>query len=146
MKISKNSWHYWLVREIGEFYDPSNSLCVYFWQVVWSIFKTMVIACFVLLLALLLSFPLWQFFVTLPLGAENSLALFNAIVYSAILIGFLCSWLVDLIEYCQEKRQEKLYKKLRQSEPVKPKQPSLLTAYIQAKKEKFCPTIQFTDE
>lgn len=145
MKISKDSWHYkfltkdfWFVD--GTWYgNVSNSLCGYFWQVVFKsiehtiknfILPTAVVG--VVAVAPLLQLVLWAvtgYWDLDTFGAFMVVAeVFLALVFSIIFGGF---W---------------LYEKIKYSEVEMPEEVNIFTEYVKAKHEKVCPVLEFTDD
>lgn len=121
MKISKSSLHYRLVNFV--FDNPNRNLCVYFWQVVWSSFFVpfmfICLICGILGGLLFLSMPVWTMFY----GSFDVLAGMAAVLDVGLLLTF---WY--------------LYRKHKYPE----KEPGVIGSYIRAKKEKICPTIDFS--
>lgn len=141
MKVNVNSWHFRTVCRMN--FTPSRSLCVYFWQVVWSTFMLYLVFPAILLVILICGvafmpipvgdFLLWIFGADVNIEGLNSYLLRLGIGYIGIIlvVGF---WI--LCAYLKEKRSEKV---------ASEKQDSILTSYIKAKKSKICPIIEFTD-
>lgn len=137
-KISENSWHFRLLKRVypkktKEFlYFKRTGLCEYFWAVVIHS------AIFVVGLAVqLLMIGMFGYvMVVLPIlyfvtGEEAGLAIMilEAIVATT---GVVIAGVLYYMSNIKEKQ--------------KPKQDSLFVAYIKAKKEKFCPMVEFEKE
>lgn len=149
MKVNMNSWHY---RLIENFLDgsPSNSLCVYFWQVVlrlvvggamglamWGFFGGLASA-FIVKFGWIdpATTPVWIKLLAAGLGAFLVLAVFLVVL---LIIGFTIYGVVaafktlrTMFEQWDEKRPEK--------------DDNLIVAFVKAKKRKVCPMIEFTLE
>ena len=118
MKLSKSSWHYWLLRKTG-YYDShfvQVNLCWYFWQVMATLFIKLPLIFTIIILMVALA-PIWSPFC-------------------------LVCWL-------HSKWDDKQIRLKREAglgywDPW-PKQPSLLRAWLKAKKDKVCPVIEWTD-
>lgn len=143
MRLRRDSWHYRLVNWgfTGEF-NISENLCTYFWQVVLSMIMAMgvvavglVIAFIVYMVCLHYPWALW----TDAIGSNFIINVF----YSMAWIGgglFLRNTLDDMDLLGPE------IKCLTPSgEPKPPKEPGLVSQFIKAKKDKFCPNIEFVD-
>lgn len=136
IKINKNSWHYRFVKWGVEDGRMPRGLCEYT--------RTLMFACAMACLAVVLvCFGFWFMFVN---PVQFWLVHFDVIQPQiagdvGVAIAAHCIWLVmacicGVLKYidCRGKRPSK-YKA--------PKQPSIIMAYIKAKKEKVCPNIEF---
>lgn len=118
MKISKQSWHYKLNRAMGS--DISNGLCMYFWQTVFSlVFAAVVCAGLLGFVYATVCIP-WQIW-DASVRLEATIA---ALIWTVV--GGLYFW-SRWYDYRQEH----------------PRSPSVITAYLKAKKQKVCPTLEF---
>lgn len=141
MKVSTKSWLY---RQANWFnWDISNSLCVYFWQVVWAVlFRWLILPVFVVLITAFILGVLpvafgsgLQFLLQLQLGStEIQKYLWSLGLGYAVLILILS--FTSAYWYWKEC--------IRKDKPKKPE--NLVIAYIKAKKRKICPIIEFTKE
>lgn len=149
MNISRNSWHYRLADFTMDFFSrsPSNSLCIYFWQVVLSPFILVAGAAIILITLLALAvFVLYglgcitndllvwvhvlpQTFKQLP-GIFNYRAIITSVIIDVSVIGFLIY---------------KEYKSQCKTDEDDEKEPNFVVAFVKAKKEKICPFITFKD-
>lgn len=131
MKISRNSWHYRAVDCFFSAFGISESLCLYFWQVVVSVILSVGIALMgvgvILSLLLLTVYPVAQ----LWLGTDPVTALSSGMWWCFLGLAFR--------QYLKE--EDKLGKPL--LEETEHESNSLLVQYLKAKKEKVCPTIEF---
>lgn len=124
MQISKNSWAY----RVCVWAYPSNSLCVFFWQVVWSL----------MLWPILGAIALLAIFVLLCLPIISILSLFISYEFSHDFIGsgfiilvielgvafiFGLTFIIDRYKY-----------------------KVIVPQHIKAKKEKICPVIEFVED
>ncbi|MGH1470136.1 MAG: hypothetical protein ACRBCS_03025 [Cellvibrionaceae bacterium] len=120
MNIKKSSWHYRLVNFVcnGEI---SESLCIYFWQVVWSCFTVMIfVPIIILILLFVMVSPILNIFATEVLAVAMVGAMFDIFILCFI-------W----IEYRKQNGIQK--------------HPTVIGGYIRAKKEKVCPRLSFVD-
>ena len=139
MNISKTSWHYKVVANTFCFMDywwPSQSLCIYFWQVILRLV-------FGLALGLLIVSPLVTIltYVTDTLESSHFLVQFYSFLGFVMGMLYLIGALVGIILLLCEGVawvSRKFPKKHKE-----PKEPSLLIAYIKAKKDRVCPMITF---
>lgn len=135
MKISKNSWHYILVRDKLELI-PKRSLCAYFWQVVLSLFLMTVGYVIVLFGSAASVTPIVSIFV--PVNAE--LFVCGLLIYFIILWFFYDAFYNDL--YVPRKRA-----KLREKDCIDvEKKPNILIEYVKSVKNKVCPVLDFVDD
>lgn len=135
MIISKQAGHYKLVNRLFEPWNISRSLCGYFWQ-------------FVLSLSLHIVVPTAVFMVPLVvvLGAAESLSpmaamllLTGVVIWILGAIG-LASIIVGLIQDHVVPHVLSWFPERKKSEPS---EPSIVWAYLKAKKSKVCPLIVF---
>ncbi len=157
MKISKNSWHYKMLKQ-GAFgcfnhYKPSNSLCLYFWQVafqigalflwlplmgflfvsVFAVGPLLLVATWFLAGELLTSHEAMMQILPEMLAPLIAAGVIGLILYAAAIVAFSCAGLSILS------------KKIRANQVVDSK-PSLVIEYVKAKKQKICPILEFTDD
>ena len=131
MIIDRNSWHY---RWFAERWDHRpRSLCWYFWKVVISILAGVayVILCTMLaaLVTFILSVPFSQWFLNdIPIG----LSVISFLMWFGIGVAANRIYRNYLYDTGQLKRKEKVYK-----------EPSLITAYLDAKHRKICPLLEY---
>lgn len=146
MKISKNSWHYKMVtdKSYGIYSgNVSNSLCIYFWQVVSRFFIAGLVAvvCSLILWCMIVA-PLLNLVLGFTTGVWwlggtmiNVFTFFGGIMWFAFL-G------ISFTEIVWPKLKAKYFVKASERQP----KPSLIGSYIKAKKDKICPVIEFEDE
>ena len=139
MNISKTAWHYKVVANKFCLIDgwwPSQSLCIYFWQVILRLVLG-------LALGLLLVSPLVTIitYVTGTIESSPFLVQFYSFVGFVIGMLYLLGALLGIFALLYEGVawvSRKFPKKHKE-----PKEPSLLLAYIKAKKDRVCPMITF---
>lgn len=146
MDINKNSWHYQFVDSV--FKNVSRSLCVYFWQVVWSIIVNttaaiLSIAVFLCMLGLSLFFLSVPFFTTDPLASILSFVIWAYLLFN--MKGLLTDMLTRSNPDSVFLKEIKLFNKPEKS-LTKNKEPNIITEYVNAKKAKICPTLNFVDK
>lgn len=149
MQINTNSWHYKLVTMNGAESAP-RSLCPYFWKGVWHTFL-LVIAIGGITLAgwgIGVNTAIWLF-------AKCGVVLSSA---AAIIPGVIVGWLIlaavfgtifcigygiyKVISRRKEKKEAAEWE-ARKNGTYVPPQPNIIIAFIKARKEKFCPTLEF---
>jgi hypothetical protein len=161
MEISKDSWHYKLIKEWDRDlawdlnYRPTSvSFCKYFWCVLWCFPKVLAVllvlaflaACvffgFMLFVVYPLNFFLIGLFDIVLLEDTGGRGIFSlAVVLLAItLIGIIETWKGDM-----KVRPSYLKRTSVPLEKDKEKKPSLLWEYIKAKKAKMCPLVTLKD-
>lgn len=115
MIINKTSWHYRLNRDLNGSYYPTN-LCSYFWVTIGSLLKCLVgiIAC--------------CFFIGCIIWVAVKFPIIVGFVISSILIP------TTAIYYFQ---------KIFPTEKTEVHAPSFVVEYFKAKKNKYCPTIEY---
>ena len=149
MQINTNSWHYKLVTMNGAESAP-RSLCPYFWKGVWHVFL-LVLAIGGITLAgwgIGVDAAAWLF-------AKCGVVLSSA---AAIIPGVIVGWLIlaaifgtifligygiyKVISQRKEKKEAAEWE-ARKNGTYVPPQPNIIIAFIKARKEKFCPTLEF---
>ena len=151
MNISRNSWHYRLADFMLDFANksPSNSLCVYFWQVVLAPFAIMAVvfallmAAVVLLIALLYGVgtmfnDLLAGIHILPVTFKQLPGIFNyrAVITSLLIDASIILWCTYKVRKNSRPKSEKIDEQ---------KEQNFVFAFIKAKKQKICPFINFKD-
>lgn len=147
MIISKDSWHYKLLeiwdREPYEY--RKYSLCQYFWTVVWFILITPLVVVGGTIIAVGV---LWCLLLTPVIGLISGfighpLSIINFDVFgTGLVIDLLLVFVLGVSLYSEGKVFPSWFpKKPTTSKKVESK-PSLLFAWIKAKKDKFCPLIE----
>jgi len=133
MNISKESWHYRLLKGIDLLKSPiygAESLCPYFWKVV---FAAVVLPVIALAVAWIGTMPLWWWLLPdMPLG----LVIFIGLSEIAALL-FILKTLVEL------RHMDEVTAGTREAPEVKE---SLLKAWLKAKHRQVCPLIDFVGE
>ena len=137
MKVNTNSWHF---RAVDFAFDSiPKSLCTYFWAVVAGCELQVV---------------LWTVGVAILVGAIYFtvipfVMLFGLLPYTAtwvelsMVASFSCYLTIGLIlfnSYWKETLKPKLHNR-----PKRAKRESLVGAYVRAKKQRICPTLEFVD-
>lgn len=160
MKISKNSWHYRLWRYSG-LYPSTLSLCPYFWITVLLSISTFIWVPHVLLAKskrledhfftrLSLHILITLGYLSMALGAYNDPYIALAVYGSLGTMAFVsigCFMLSEYIKNWKTERREKRIAELRARDwKEKEKPPNLLLETIKAKKEKYCPKLEFVDD
>ena len=142
MNISKNSWHYRTIRNMNR--QPSRSLCMYFWQVVFCSLFLYIIGPAVLIAGGICIAGLLPLVIGGLITHTPDSALFEwvsvvkcwSVGIGSIVVFFAVGWFaVVLYNFTRGKI----------SNYSVDKEPSVLVSYIQAKKQKVCPVIEFKD-
>lgn len=133
--IKKTSWHYRMIAATCDSGYPPRSLCGYSSALVFTLFWALIAICGALaLLGLLVGGP-----IQLWLGVFGVMEL----THDEFAFGFIGQgiWVLVGLGWLITRFNKWMY-----SREPKTKQPSLIKAYIKAKKEKVCPVIEFVDE
>ena len=119
MKINRNSWHYKVSNLFTEWESSSDTLCWYFWRLVFTLLGISTIICIIALL-------IYSYF-TSPQWQANSIAVLS--ISLSIVLPILA------------------IRKLRQinGKPYKLSGEDVVVEFIKAKKNKICPLITYTD-
>lgn len=154
--INRNSWHFKCIAWFETY--PSHSLCIYFWQVIWSLLKGlgigviigMVLSCMLFTATFFVS---WLFDGLFYLTTDTKqfggiLGIGTLLWIFLIFIGSLVIYSEYLEEYCSKNYSEYVSKyftpKKKCTKPNLTKL-NLTKEYLKAKKEKICPLITFED-
>lgn len=152
MNISRNSWHYRMTAFTLDYFSrsPSNSLCLYFWQVVLSPF-ILIGAAAIILMAILASAVVMLYGIgaivndilvwanVLPHSFKQIPGIFN---YRAVISSLLIVLVVVLYLLRTEIKNRLGIKERNEDEE---KEPNFVIAFVKAKKQKICPVITFKD-
>lgn len=132
MIIKKTSWHYKLLEFLD--FNPKASLCPYVRQ--------LVLACLLVLFNLVVATAIFIVFVVQPIHVLLALAGLMAITSNALAIG-LIGWALWVLLgiFVGGHWLRKWNRERNKSKPVK--EPNIVMAYIKAKKDKICPTLNF---
>jgi len=155
MKISRKTWHYQVIQNgvlwHSGWNNHSNSLCLYFWQVMWCLFTPIGTA--------LLAFSIPYSLILLAIQQEptGGFVLYAGIGLTAIFIGCAAILLIA-VDYISEKRKAAkrkkilakhgsysayhIYERQKEKQKAEQKQPSLFLSWLRAKKDKVCPIIE----
>lgn len=150
LQVRANSWHYW-VWSLGRSrsstsgipYAQPKNLCLYFWHCALKIGLALFIAGLALtgaaaIVYLIASFPV-------IIGKGIVLIAIAAVVFIAL--GYLVGAGVDRRKATKHERMIRhMDEKEARRKRKEAKQPSLLWAFIKAKKQKYCPMIQVVDK
>jgi len=129
MKISKSSWHYRFYSATHA-YVPNN-LCEYFWKLLGTIILSLFFVGWILYIIFCLGYAIYVH----DLKSENTSVIIGTVLWTVILvIGFCCLFYKIVHWFCA--RHPKVYKE---------KTPNLLLEWFKAKKNKYCPKIEFTE-
>lgn len=131
MNIKKTSWHYKLINFFD--FSPAHSLCPYVRQLLTSI-------CISLLLVAV-GIAMVAVFVWAPLHLVLGLIGVMAISANQITVGLIVWAIYTLAGVIIGGKYMRMKYRLRN--PVVEKEPGIVMAYIKAKKEKICPTLNF---
>jgi hypothetical protein len=150
MKISRSSWHYRITDKVFDW--PATNLCLYFWQVVWSLVALPafgIMVCGVCLLALtVLLFPFYAWATPLGFVDYMLLSFLSLGLNGAILISFWISYRNDF--RWGDLDTTSVWNKNLLSEsapkPRKVKEPNIALEFLKAKHRQVCPHLDFTSE
>ena len=135
MNISKNSLWYSLAHVGSGNNEVSNSLCVFFWQVVQGILVVTFVAVMIVTIGLFLLYPALQFLI----GYDIVIAALSFIVW-LVVAGSVRNIVL------QDKMGPDWLRKEIHGKVKIDKQPSVIVEFIKAKKNKFCPKLTFIDK
>jgi predicted neutral ceramidase superfamily lipid hydrolase len=114
-------------------WTPSDSLCVYFWQVVFRF------CCCLFVVAATVA-PLVSVISYVTGTQDSSHILVQFYSYIGVIVGFFYG--VALVTFIISSY---IIRREAHKKTTKPKQPSIIIEYIKAKKDKVCPMINFID-
>lgn len=152
MNINTNSWHYKLVANtFTTSKGVPRSLCPYVRGVIYRIlFLGAIGTGLTLMLSNMLVDPM------IGLGIAGIWAyvasFFASIVMLAVILGGACAvvfggvWVYQRIQDWWEDRKydKELERERLKEQGIEPKQPNIVFAFVKAKHDKFCPTLNFT--
>lgn len=151
MIISKNSWHYKLLRlwDKEPYEYRKYSLCEYFWTVVWFTLTTPIVAVGGIMIAIGL---LWVLLLSPVIGLISGVIghPLPFINYDVFWLGLLIDLLLVIVLGIGLFHEDKVIpewfpKKLTVNKKTENK-PNLLFAWLKAKKDKFCPLIEVQED
>lgn len=152
MKVKTKSWHYRmnLWRHPKWKVESKKTLCSYFWFTVWnlvfiSFFAVTIIAVFYMVgLNANLEFIKHGYNAFSIPYIGHIIVFIIGIVFVAIIVALAFS-IIGAIYFASFLKNK--YSNYRDSQKAnnQQKQPGLVSSYIKAKKEKFCPIIEFKD-
>ena len=163
VNISKKSWHYRVARMILDGSSPSNSLCVYFWQVLFGVLFSALVVAFLIAVVVVLGCGLIKILILLSYPATwpyTDSSYVEGLISAAL-------WVIVAV-YCLVNSRERFNKAYRDMKyrdgylpwyfymiikpndakvaSTKRKEPNLLVEFIKAKKSKVCPILEFTND
>lgn len=137
MNVNRSVWHFRLLNMLDMLSEGPETLCKYFWKVVFAATVTPVLTLGALWVATL---PLWWSFV-----GSNALVGF-AIIVAMLDIAALSLVLINMILL---RHDNEIMAGTREA-PVKkvkvPKTPSLFSQWLKAKHRQVCPIIEFVND
>lgn len=131
MIIKKTSWHYKLLTWLD--FTPNRSLCPYVRQILAAL-------AIVVFLAVGAVAMFWVF-VWSPLHVLAALAGVVSITPNQLAVGLIAWAIYTLAGVIIGGKYMRV--KYRERNPVVEKEPNIVVAYIKAKKDKICPTLNF---
>lgn len=146
MNISKSSWHYRLINRMSEKPVP-RSLCPYVRKLAMIIGVLAALVSMISFFFVIIGTELVPF-IGLTSGFWFWIASFfsgGVLIAGVIALGVGATFgLSYLINRYKERKQEK--KAAREAAGILPKPKSLVTAWVEAKHDKFCPSLEFTND
>lgn len=146
MNISKNSWHY----RVCDWYSwvPSNSLCLYFWQVVWACVLSFILIPFAIVFVGFMLLGVFPFIIGSTLTGN-----FHQDIHLMSWYTILVSWsvgagifaVIGVAGLLKLLYDDKIIFKNRKEKDVE-KEPNLVVEWVRAKKAKVCPVITFKND
>lgn len=145
MNIKRTSWHYKLHNFWDEGRVPRDmTLCGYFWKTVWLLVCSITIIVVAPLIASLLLVAVAGIALTLvgiqPPDPTTLAGFFTCIVVGAVACLVVTGAVAAFIKLKGKPHAKEL------STNWKEREPSLLEKYLKARKDKYCPLIEFIDE
>lgn len=148
LEFNRNAWYYKLVYNNIKA-TPSDSLCVFFWQLVWCLLKAGVIWTFfgICVVGLLFS---WYYIPVMNDWQIEPQAAIHPIMLIPLVLGYFCNAFIMMFLLAGAFRVMVegiawVIRKLTGAIP-KPKARGPLVEYIMAKKQRVCPKIDWQDE
>lgn len=129
MQIKTTAWHHRIL--VATFTTPSNSLCIYFWQVVGTLGMFLFMGLLIAILVFTALAPILTIF--FPILYTTGFFAVGMMMWLAI---FVC-WYTEYRKTC--KRRAEL-----RGEPET--DPNIVVEYVRAAKDKVCPILEFVDE
>lgn len=146
MNISKSSWHYRLINRISDKPVPT-SLCPYVRKLLLIILVNVFLVSLIVFFFTSIGTSLVPF-IGLTAGFWFWIASFfsgGILVVGAIALGTAAVFGISyLVNRYKERKQEKKF--AREAAGIPPKPKSLVTAWVEAKHDKFCPSLEFTND
>ena len=141
MNIAKNSWHYKLCNMVFNY--PSKSLCIYFWQIPYSA-VVVVVWCIIILASMLCVAGAGLYILAMPVQlAVSTVSIFDTFMLGTASLALWCCVFKGLNDHFEDKPWNVVLIKKRVKDKPAEKKESLVRAYLKAKKDKICPTIEF---
>ncbi|ATN93066.1 hypothetical protein CPT_Melville_092 [Salmonella phage Melville] len=151
MIINTSSWHCRIYDFFFSSFTRPNSLCVYFWKIVFSLIMSASVIFSILFACSLIGVDLAIYLLS-SIGISNSVgSVILGTIIGIIVISTIFGVLVGINLLCY-KVQSKIYatrlknriKKIEAGEKTESK--SIVIQYIKARKEKICPLIDFVEK
>jgi hypothetical protein len=142
IEINRNSWHYWLVRTVNDYYPSSskpNDFCTYLRKVIGGLFLVvMLLSSSLVLLSSVLYAIGWGMFHSFDYSKASPFVVVGVISLFIIGIFAVLYGLIFLHVHIKDKRRMK-------AEIAEPKQPSFISTAISSIRHKFCAVIEIKD-
>lgn len=144
LQVHSGSWHYWIWRLGRSNHSRPRNLCKYFWHIVLKVVAFLIVVGLALtgvgsLLWLIITHPT-EFF-----GMTALVAIGIGVVIGALWLGGI---LYERHLVKKELRKLAFQKKLAEGwtpPPKKKRKPSVVMAFLRARKAKYCPLIEVVD-
>lgn len=150
MKVSTSSWHYRLnVSQNGWVKTQAkNSLCAYFWYTVFSLFKLVRGPLTIYFMLGLIGFCLFSETPLEPSPRVGLIAYPIGTIVAVILPGVFLFYLFKGASWIGKKLRPRLRKLLpsKHKKLAVKKQKGLVASYLEARKKRICPLIEFEEE
>lgn len=132
MKLNRNSWHARYIRDyVGG--NLKNTLCGYFWQLVYALLWTLGMLTIILFFAISLTYGNYLLIVAIinwEIPTHNGDGFFiTAVLLDVVLAIFIVTWCITYYSFHHD-----------------PKKPTILGKWLKAKKDKICPIIEWENK
>lgn len=145
MEVSKNAWHYKILSQQQKNNLRHNpTLCDYFWKVVIAALGWVVVACVGVVfigIALFIIYQVGYIYFFIVFDYFGYTAFDGNTIHTSLItnIAIVFLWFLSILFRLGKKACEK-------GRYIKhTRQPTLIELYIKAKKQRYCPIIQFKD-
>lgn len=142
MEIRKDSFVYRMLAYYTRYDEMPNNLCEVVSAFLFYSFITFVLLCFAILLFLSMGFMLFVVPIEFWLGLTTHHEIF--LVLSMLIWVLVGSLIIELYRKTEHYANSRKFFDSKQVK-VKEQKPSIIREYLKARKEKWCPTVEYVD-